>query len=62
MSWAFPSLISRAVRLSGVSPRAPFLSAKRSWLPSVVLTPTEYQAPVCGEGTLVVALTFLQVF
>lgn len=57
MSWTFPSLIS--VHLSEVSPRIPFLGAKRSWLPAVVLTPTEYQALACGEGTLVAAVTFL---
>lgn len=59
MSWIFLSLISRAVHLSEVNLRTPFLGAKRSWLPSVVLIPTEYQALACGEGTLVAAVTFL---
>lgn len=59
MSWTFPSLIS--VPLSEVSPKIHFLGAKRFWLPAVALTPTEYQALACGEGTLVAAVTFLQV-
>lgn len=59
MSQTFPSLLSRAVHLSEVRLRIPFLSAKRSWLLCVVLTPTEYQALACGEGTLVAAVTFL---
>lgn len=59
MSWTFPFHISRTGHWSEVSPRALFLGVKRFWLPSVVLTPTEYQALACGEGTLVAAVTFL---
>lgn len=42
------------------SNRAPSLSAKRSWLSSGVLTPTEYQAVAC-EGNLVAAFNFFLV-